>query len=163
MCCVVLSCSVVSDSLRPHGLYSLPGSSVHGDSPGKNTRVGFYALLLGIFPTQESNSGLLHCRQILYRLSHEGSPSKGDKYLEFSNPSEWLFLPPRWVSHRERRRRVGWILRLGLTFLYILLMCVHAQSCLTLGSLPGSSVPGILQARTGVGCHFLLIYFWYYV
>ena len=41
---------------------SPPGSSVHGDSPGKNTGVGCHALLQGIFPTQESNPGLLHCR-----------------------------------------------------------------------------------------------------
>ena len=92
---------------------SLPGFSVHGDSPGKNTGVGCHALhpgdlpnpgieprsptlqvdslqseppgkpkntgvgslslLQGIFPTQESNWGLLHCRQILYQLSHKGS------------------------------------------------------------------------------------------
>ena len=45
-----------------------------GDSPGKNTGVGCHALLQGIFPTQGSNPGLLHCRQILYQLSHEGSP-----------------------------------------------------------------------------------------
>ena len=68
-----LSCSLVSDSLRPHGLYSLPGSFVHGDSPGKNTGVGCHALLQGIFPTQGLNPGLLHCRQILYHLSHQGS------------------------------------------------------------------------------------------
>ena len=40
------------------------------DSPGRNTRVGCYALLQGIFPTWGSNPGLLHCRWILYRLSH---------------------------------------------------------------------------------------------
>ena len=53
---------------------SLPGSSVHGDSPGKNTGVGCHDLLQGIFPTQESNQGLLHCRQIPYQLSYWGSP-----------------------------------------------------------------------------------------
>ena len=53
---------------------SLPGSSVHGDSPGKNTGVGSHALLQGIFPTQGSNPGLLHCRWIRYCLSHQGSP-----------------------------------------------------------------------------------------
>ena len=42
------------------------GSSVCGDSPGKNTRVGCYALPQGVFPTQGSNSGLPHCRWILY-------------------------------------------------------------------------------------------------
>ena len=39
---------------------SPPGSSVHGDSPGKNTAVGFHALIQGIFPTQELNPGPLH-------------------------------------------------------------------------------------------------------
>ena len=52
------------------------GSSVHGDSPGKNTGVGCHALLQGIFPTQGSNPGLPYYRQILYRLSHQGSPRK---------------------------------------------------------------------------------------
>ena len=53
---------------------SLPGSSVHGDSPGKNTGVDCHALLQGIFPTQGSNPGLLNYRLILYILSHQGSP-----------------------------------------------------------------------------------------
>ena len=53
---------------------SLPGSSVHTDSRGKNTGVCCHALLQGIFPTQGSSPGLLHYRQILYHLSHQGSP-----------------------------------------------------------------------------------------
>ena len=60
--------SVVSDSLRSHGLYS------PWNSPGQNTGVGSLSLLQGVFPTQGSNPGLLHCRQILYQLSHQGSP-----------------------------------------------------------------------------------------
>ena len=59
--------------------YSLPGSSVHGDSPGKNTRVHCHALLQGIFPTQGSNPGIPHCRWILYHLSYKGSPSQTEK------------------------------------------------------------------------------------
>ena len=55
---------VVSDSLRPHGLYS------PWNSPGQNTGVGSLCLLQGIVPTQESHQGLLHCRQILYQLSY---------------------------------------------------------------------------------------------
>ena len=43
------------------------------DSPGKNTGVGSQSLLQGIFQTQGSNPGLLHCRQLLYHLSHQGS------------------------------------------------------------------------------------------
>ena len=44
------------------------------DSPGQNTGVGSLSLLQGIFPAQGSNPGLTHCRQILYQLSHKGSP-----------------------------------------------------------------------------------------
>ena len=43
------------------------------NSPGKDTRVGSHSLLQGISPTQGLNLGLPHCRQILYRLSHQGS------------------------------------------------------------------------------------------
>ena len=52
---------------------NLPGSSVHGIFPGKNTGVGCFQ---GIFPTQGSNLHflcLLHCRQTPYPLSHWGS------------------------------------------------------------------------------------------
>ena len=58
----------MSDLLQPHGLYS------PWNSPGHNTGVGSLSLLQGIFPTQGSNPGLLHCRQILHQLSHQGSP-----------------------------------------------------------------------------------------
>ena len=57
--------SVVSNFLQPHGLWN---------SLGQNTGVGSLSLLQGIFPTQESNPGLPHCRQILHQLSHKGSP-----------------------------------------------------------------------------------------
>ena len=57
----------MSDSLRPHGLYS------PWNSAGQNTGVGSLSLLQGIFPTQGSNPGLPHCRGILYQLSHNGS------------------------------------------------------------------------------------------
>ena len=70
VCLVAQSCLTLCNPMdcRP------PGSSVHRDSPDKNTGVGCHALLQGIFPTQGSNPGLLHCRQILYHLSHQGSP-----------------------------------------------------------------------------------------
>ena len=58
------SCSVMSDSLWPHGLYS------PRNSPGQNTGVDSCSLLQGIFPTQGSNPGLPHCRRILYQLSN---------------------------------------------------------------------------------------------
>ena len=70
LCLVAQSCLTLCDPMD----YSLLGSSVHGDSPGKNTSMGCHALLQGIFPPQGSNPGLLHCRQILYHLSYQGSP-----------------------------------------------------------------------------------------
>ena len=71
--CVCVRCSVVSNSLWPHRLKPTR-LLCPWDFLGKNTRVGSYSLLQGIFPTQESNLGLLHHRQILYCLSHQGSP-----------------------------------------------------------------------------------------
>ena len=49
-----------------------------GQNTGVGTGVGSLSLLQGIFPTQGSNSGLPHCRQILYQLSHKGSPDYSD-------------------------------------------------------------------------------------
>ena len=85
-----VSCSVVSDSLLPHGLYS------PWNSPGQNTGVGSLSLLQGIFPTQGSNPGLLYCRKILNQLSHQGSP----RILvwvayPFSSGSSW---PRNWTG-----------------------------------------------------------------
>ena len=63
------SCSVMSDSLQPYGLH--PARLLcPWNSPGKNTGEGSHSLLQGIFPTQGSNLGFPHCRQILYHLSH---------------------------------------------------------------------------------------------
>ena len=92
--------------------------SLPTELPGKpkNTGMGSLSLLQGIFLTQELNWGLLHCRQILYQLSYEGSPI--------------------------------------ITMLYTAAAAAKSfQSCPTLcnpidGSPLGSSVPGILQART---------------
>ena len=62
------------------------------DSPGKNTGVGCHSLLQGIFPTQESNPGLLHCRQILYHLSHQGRLLKIKRPHEFKDTVVTIFL-----------------------------------------------------------------------
>ena len=60
----------MSNSLQTHGLYR----SVQ-NSPGQNTGAGSLSLLQRIFPAQELNKGLLHCRRILYQLSYQGSPA----------------------------------------------------------------------------------------
>ena len=67
------------------------GSSVHGDSLGKNAGVGCRVLLQRIFPTQGSNQDLLHYKWILYQLSLQGSP----RILEWvAYPfSRWPFPP----------------------------------------------------------------------
>ena len=62
-------------TLWPHVLYS-PWNFL-----GQNTGVGSLSLLQGIFPTQGSNPGLLHCRHILYQLSHKGSPSNSGELI----------------------------------------------------------------------------------
>ena len=79
----MLVASVVSDSLQLHGLYSLPGSSVHGVLQARilewvsSTGERFPSpgvLLNPLDLLQGSNSGLLHYRQILYHLSYQRSP-----------------------------------------------------------------------------------------
>ena len=75
--------SVVSDSLWSHGLYS-PWNSLD-----QNIGVGSLSLLQGIFPTQGSNTGLLHCRSILYHWA-TGKPKNtgaGSLFL-----LQWIFL-----------------------------------------------------------------------
>ena len=61
--------------IEPRAL-ALRADSLSSEPPGKpkNTGVGSLSLLQGIFPTQGSNPDFLHCKQILYHLSHQGSP-----------------------------------------------------------------------------------------
>ena len=73
------------------------------DSPGQKTEVGSLSLLQGIFPPQGSNPGLPHCRQILYCLSHQGSP-----WI-----LEWVAYPFSRGASRPRNQ-TGGILYLGL-------------------------------------------------
>ena len=87
----------MSDSVT-HGLYS------PWNSPDENTGMGSSSLLQGISPSQGSNTGLLHCRQILYQLSHKGSPvysiSKV-KWSEVKSPSRVrLFAIPWTVAYQ---------------------------------------------------------------
>ena len=98
--CVRVSHSITSNFLWPHALW--PVQFLYPwNYPGKNTEVGSHSLLQGIFPTQGSNLGLLHCMQILHHLRHQGSPRT---LLEI------LKKLPRW--HRGRFnlwvRKVPW-------------------------------------------------------
>ena len=72
LCLVVQLCPTLCNPMD----CSLPGTSVHGDSPGRNAGVGYYALLQGIFAAPGLNPGLPRCRRILYHLSHQGGPGE---------------------------------------------------------------------------------------
>ena len=113
--------SVVSNSLWPHGLYS------PWNSPGQNTGVGSLSLLQGIFPTQGSNPGLLHCKWILYQLSHKGSP----RILEWvtypfsrgsSQPRNWTE-----VSYIAGGFFTNWAIREAPILITINLTCIRCH------------------------------------
>ena len=90
--------SVESNSLRPQGLYS------PWNSPGQNTKAGSLFLLQGIFPTQGLNPGLPHCRQILYQLSHKGSPRRHEIVANATTRMN----PENSLSERYRRVHSTW-------------------------------------------------------
>ena len=91
-------------TLWPHGLQP-PRLFCPWNSPGQNTGVGCHSLLQGIFSTQELSLGPLHFRQILYCLSHQGSPVSGN-LLYSPGSSAWCSL----MTYR------GWIRGVGVRF-----------------------------------------------
>ena len=70
VCLVAQLCPILCDPMD----CSPPGSSVHGDSPGKNTGADCHALIQGAFPTQGSNQGLPHCRWMFLPFEPPGKP-----------------------------------------------------------------------------------------
>ena len=88
--------SVTSDSLRPHGLQPTRLLCPR-NSPRKNTGVGSHSFLQGIFLTERSNPGLLHCRQILYYLSHQ-------------DPSSQYMLHIFSISNTQKERIINYVL-----------------------------------------------------
>ena len=95
-------CTITASYWRPmwpQGLYS------PWNSPGQNTGVGCLSLLQGIFPTQGSNPSLLHCRQILYQLSHKGSPLHAKmgsiKHRNAMDLTEAEDIKKRWQEYTE--------------------------------------------------------------
>ena len=126
------SCTVVSNSLQPHGPYS------PWNSPGQNTGVGCFSLLQGIFPTQGLNPGLLHCRWILYQLHHKESPRiLAWVAYPFYSRSSW----PRnqtWVSCISGRLFTNWAMREALfwkrlilkNFLIVVKATQHVFNCM---------------------------------
>ena len=84
LCLVAQLCLTLCDPMD-----CSPPGTVLEDSPGKRTGVDCHSLLQGIFPTQGSNPGLLHTRQILYQLSYEGSPHSPWPQMDWEF---WTFL-----------------------------------------------------------------------
>ena len=121
LCLVSQLCPTLCDSMD----CSLPGSSVHGDSPSKNTGVGCHVLLQGIFPTQGSNPGLPHCRWFLYHLSHLGSPrilewggremfttGSCEPVQAYIDTTEYIYKWWRFIQQvSEKKKRLVWFLR----------------------------------------------------
>ena len=125
------SCSVVSDSLWPHGL--------HGprNSPGQNTGVGGQSLLQGIFPTQWSNPGLPHCRRILYNKMELGklSPLSVAEFPHLWNWDDnktslmvllWLNKSIRKVLHESTQM----LAKVGITIVLLILTVVTSMPAL---------------------------------
>ena len=83
------------------------------DFPGKNTGVGCHFLLQGIFPTQGLNPGLLHCRQTLYHLSHQGSPYAGNCCL-------FRVERPHSCPQHSRQARIPFTMRRASPWVYFL-------------------------------------------
>ena len=105
VCVCVCSCSVVSDSLWPLGLKPTRLLCPR-DSSGKNTGVGCHAHLQVIFPTRGLNPDLLHCRRILFCLSHQGSPPleswQTSNLGDFQYQQDLPFLRGVWVWSSNR-------------------------------------------------------------
>ena len=88
--------SLMSDSLRPYGLYPTR-LLCPWNSPDKDTGVGSHPLLQGIFPTQGLNPGLLYCRWIFCHLSHQGSP----RVASFALLHNSLLIHLSWRNDRQ--------------------------------------------------------------
>ena len=86
--------------------YNPTGSSVHGDSPGKNAGVGCHALLQRIFPNQGLDPGLPHYKRILYHLNHQEPKNTGVGSLSLlqriflTQESNWNLLHCRQILYQ---------------------------------------------------------------
>ena len=159
----------MSDFLRLHWLY-IPWNSL-----GQNTGLGSSSLLQGIFPTLGSNPCLPHCRQILYQLSHQGIRRITRvvslsllQQLFLTQELNWGLLYCKQILYQLRYQGSNNEGIFGVKYLKLIRRC-HSTLCLKLwtaaaaakslqlcptlchprdSSLPGSPIPGILQARS---------------
>ena len=146
------------DSLWSHGLQ--PTRLLYPwDFPGKDNGVGCHFLLQGVFPTQGWNPGLLHCRQILYRLSYKGSPffkiitSNQRPFLAFWFPYKLILISkPRQIPYS------GWSCLLTMLIpepwlYYKVLILLHG---LTFSSPSNCMYPNSSRIKTRSRCCELL-------
>ena len=112
--------SVASDSLRPRGLYS------SWNSPGQNTGVGTFLFSRGMFPTQRSNPGLPHCRQILYQLSCQESPKCTLVHQYFKNVIKHSDF--NWVRSSQHRSSFSLVFYMGCFLCWNFICQLYVQS-----------------------------------
>ena len=130
---VCVSWSVISDSLQPHGVQ--PARLLWPwNSPGKNTWVGSHSLFQGVFLTQRLNLCFLHCRQIVYQLSHQWSPKRDEEFSKNDFFLIFVFI----IEETERNQRHSWRISLleraekknkeyGYSFFFFFLLLVTGK------------------------------------
>ena len=123
----------MSDSLRTHGVYS------PWNSQGQNTAVGSLSFLQGVFPTQGSNPGLPHCRQVLYQLSHKGSPLSSQRVPEISSLDSKLSLLSAFMSSSllPQDPFTYWSLCLDIQMAFLYFLQVSVKNPLRREAFPG--------------------------
>ena len=146
----MLSHSVMRSSLQPHGLQLARLLCPQGFSREEYWS-GLPCYPQGMFPIQGLNPGLLHCRQILYHLRHQGDPYKGAWYNIQRPPSTLPKRGGQFYFAAMYLFRCSSCKNLLTSYINTCTRTTSPQSCLTLCnamdcSLPGSSVHGILQA-----------------
>ena len=136
-----VSHSVVYASLQPHELYLACQAPRPWNSLGKNPGVGSHPLLQGIFLTQGLNLGLLHCRGIIYRLSHQGSPLQQPNSSQLTHASKYISQTynKRWISKVQeedkflvRKAQALWLHLTGLYILWKGIIISKRQCCMVL-------------------------------
>ena len=137
----------MSFSLRPHGLYNA------WNSPGQNTGLGSLSHLQRVFPTQGSNPGLLHCRQILYQLSCQAVK---DAARNLTNRASRIHQHPSnsWENWLSNWNWMPWVLLL-LGLLPLLTLILIFSPCFM--HLFSKFLQDRLQAFTNQTIHELLL------
>ena len=149
LCLATQSCLTLGGTMD----CSPPGSSVHGDFPGKNTGVGCHALLQGIFPTQGSNPGLPHLQVNSLLSESPGKPmNTGVDSLSLlqgiflTQESNWGLLHYRQILYQLSYQRSP----------IVQLSCQNLAGMVRLQLVPGSQTP-VRPARLLIGTEITIL------